>query len=385
MRVLFVTNGHGETAIADRIAYEIRSIAHDAQLDHLALVGHVSSDGMREVGPRRKMPSGGLIAMGNVGNIARDLRAGLLPLTVAQRKFLRRAHESYDVAVTVGDVYALAMTLAIRKPLVFVGSAKSVAVAPYGRFERRLLRKARERFVRDDATARELRRYGLETEVANAIVDLFATPDDPRAQSTLEGFDPALALFPGSRESAYDDGAFLLDVTRRIAAARPALGAALSIAPGLEPERFARNAAECGWNVRATSSEMSPFALSYDGRELVRAWCGGIGPLLKRVTLVMGQAGTANEAAAAAGVPIVAFERERNGKARWYRRRQQGLLGNALAVFSGRTDDAVAGVTGILNDPARRREMSATGRARMGETGGARRIAQRVIALAAAS
>jgi uncharacterized protein (TIGR03492 family) len=126
---------------------------------------------------------------------------------------------------------------------------------------------------------------------------------------------------------------------------------------------------------------MSPFALSYDGRELVRAWCGGIGPLLKRVALVMGQAGTANEAAAAAGVPIVAFERERNGKARWYRRRQQGLLGDALAVFPGRIDDAVAGVASILNDPARRREMGATGRARMGEAGGARRIAERVVSL----
>lgn len=380
-RVLFVTNGHGETAIAERIAVEIRAIAPAVQLDHLALVGDVSAGDMHEVGPRRRMPSGGLIAMGNVWNITRDLRAGLLGLTLAQRKFLRGAQESYDAAVVVGDAYALAMASAVRKPLVFVGTAKSVAVAPYGPFERRILRNARECFVRDEATARELRRYGLKAEVANAIVDLFATPDDPAAQAVLDGFDPALALFPGSRESAYDDGAFLLDVTRRLAESRPSLGAALSIARGLEPQRFARDAAARGWHVRATSSETTPFVLSDGGRELVRAWCGGIGPLLRRVTLVMGQAGTANEAAAAAGVPIVAFERERNGKARWYRRRQQGLLGDALAVFRGQSDDAVAGVASILNDPARRREMGATGRARMGEPGGARRIAERVVSL----
>ena len=46
---------------------------------------------MHEVGPRRAMPSGGLIAMGNVRNIARDLRSGLLALTLAQRAFLARA------------------------------------------------------------------------------------------------------------------------------------------------------------------------------------------------------------------------------------------------------------------------------------------------------
>ena len=49
----------------------------------------------------------------------------------------------------------------------------------------------------------------------------------------------------------------------------------------------------------------------------------------------MGQAGTANEAAAAAGVPVVAFERDRDRKTAWYRMRQHGLLGEALAVLPG--------------------------------------------------
>ena len=128
-----------------------------------------------------------------------------------------------------------------------------------------------------------------------------------------------------------------------------------------------------------------PFVLSRDGRELVRAWRGALGPLLARVSLVLGQAGTANEAAAAAGVPVVAFERDRDRKARWYRRRQRGLLGDALAVLPGRLDEAVAGVRSILDDPVRRRAMGETGRARMGEAGGARRIAQRVASLARVS
>ena len=83
-----------------------------------------------------------------------------------------------------------------------------------------------------------------------------------------------------------------------------------------------------------------------------------------------------------AGVPVVAFARDRGGtKARWYRRRQQGLLGDALAVSAGSAVEAARGVSDILNDPARRRQMSETGRARLGAGGGAQRIADRIASL----
>ena len=380
-RVLFVTNGHGEAAIADRISLELIAAVPDARIDHLALVGDGSSEAMRGVGPRRAMPSGGLIAMGNARNLARDLKAGLLALTLTQARFLRRARGEYGVAVAVGDAYALAMTLLARARTIFVGSAKSVLVAPYGAFEARLLRRAAACFVRDEATAANLRGRGVRAEAANAIVDLFVTPDDPAVEPALAGFAPALALFPGSRASAYDDAPFLLDVTSRLAAERRALGAVLSVAPGLDAERFAREAATAGWDVRASSRERIPFVLSRDGREIVRAWRGALGPVLERVVLVLGQAGTANEAAAAAGVPVIAFETDRDRKSRWYRQRQRGLLGEALAVFPERADDAVAGVRAILDDAVRRARMGEVGRAQMGGAGGARRIAERIASL----
>jgi len=382
-RVLFVTNGHGEVAIAERIAGELRSFLADAQFDHLALVGNQTGATLKDVGPRRSMPSGGLIAMGNARNLARDLRAGLLGLTWAQAKFLRKARGSYDAAVAVGDVYALAMTLLAKTPSVFVGSAKSVEVAPYGPFEERVLMRARLRFVRDRATALALRRHGVDADAANAIVDLFESPNDSRIEPAVAGFVPALALFPGSRESAYEDAGFLLEVTRELAASRPELGAVLSIAPGLEAARFAENARGAGWEVRPTPNPLVPFSLSLRGREIVRSWQGPIGPLLARVALVFGQAGTANEAAAAAALPVVAFERERDRRDRWYRQRQRGLLGEALAVLPGDLRDAVAGASAILDNPARRQRMGAIGRERMGDAGAARRIAERIAGLVA--
>jgi uncharacterized protein (TIGR03492 family) len=381
-RVLFVTNGHGEAAIAERIAHELGSLTPSVRADHLGLVGETRHETMNEVGPRRSMPSGGLIAMGNLRNLARDFAAGLPALTWAQASFLRRARKTYDAVIGVGDTYVLMMALLVRKRTIFVGTAKSVRVAPYGPVEERILARAAVRFVRDEATARALHEHGLAMEpAANAIVDLFDVPDEAEAPGAVSGFDPALAIFPGSRESAYADAEFLLQVTAVLAARRPALGAVLSVARGLSWERFAGLAERAGWQVRAQRDESIPFVLSRDGREIVRAWNGPLGPVLRRVALVLGQAGTANEAAAAAGVPVVAFERDGGRKMRWYRRRQRGLLGDALAVLSGRLDDAVAGVERILSDPALRRRMGETGRERMGKPGAAARIAQRIASL----
>src|SRR5262249_41442561 len=150
-----------------------------------------------------------------------------------------------------------------RARTVFVGTAKSVRVAPYGRIEERVLARAQVRFVRDEPTAGLLRAHGLATEpAANAIVDLFDVPDELEASAAVAGFGPALALFPGSRESAYGDASFLLEVTAALTAARPALGAVLSVARGLQWERFAASAERAGWQVRAGGGTSIPFVLA---------------------------------------------------------------------------------------------------------------------------
>ena len=114
-RVLFVSNGHGETSIAERIARDLRALLPDAQLDHLALVGAPPAAGiLRAVGPQRPMPSGGLVAMGNVRALARDIRAGFVDLLFAQFAFLRRTarktwhyFESFVTAVQQLGMYWL--------------------------------------------------------------------------------------------------------------------------------------------------------------------------------------------------------------------------------------------------------------------------------------
>ncbi|HKU68343.1 MAG TPA: hypothetical protein VJP85_11260 [Candidatus Baltobacteraceae bacterium] len=377
-RVLFVSNGHGEIAIAARLAVELEKIGAIG-CDHLALVGDFKyASAMREVGPRRSMPSGGVIAMGNFRNIARDLGAGLAMHTVAQLRFLRGVRGTYAAAIAVGDVFALLMALqAHARSTVFIGTAKSVHVAPYGPLEERAIRKADVAFVRDAPTAQRLAEHGIHARAANAIVDLYA--DDVPALDAP--FDPMLALFPGSREQAYDDAVFMARVVRTVLRERPGAGGAISIAPGIDPQRMCEHFERDGWRVARGDRPQEPFSL-YDGdREMLRAWQGPLGAMLQRITLVLGQAGTANEAAAARGIPVVAFARAGEERAPWYRMRQMGLLGDALLVASADPDAAASQVTALLRDPDRRERMGAIGRERMGAPGAAAAIAEAIAQL----
>ena len=355
--ILFVTNGHGEAAIAARIAQETRALG-DLRTEHFGLVGERLGGGdFPDVGPQRAMPSGGLVAMGNVRAFARDLGAGFVGLFVRQVRFLRGARGRYAAVVAVGDAYACALARLAGPPLAFVGTAKSVYVAPYGPGERRILRGARRIFVRDAATAAALQRRGVAAEApGNVIVDLLASNARVDWNAPLR-----LALLPGSRERAYADALRLAQVVARLRARGLAPDAVLSIAPNLEPARFAP-------------------ALE---RGALRAWTGPLGALLHDATLVLGQSGTANEAAAAEGLPVVALELDGVPRDAWYRKRQMGLLGAALQIVPGDPDRAADAVAALLGDPARRERMGAVGRERMGPPGGARAIAQAVAGLAA--
>ena len=137
-----MTNGHGEASIAARIARDVRALAPLAT-DHLALVGErLGSAGFPDVGPQRAMPSGGLVAMGNVRAFARDLGAGWLGLFAGQLRFLRSLRGRYAAVIAVGDAYAAALTRLAGVPWAFVGTAKSEYVAPYDAVERRIIEPA---------------------------------------------------------------------------------------------------------------------------------------------------------------------------------------------------------------------------------------------------
>ncbi len=374
-----MSNGHGEDAIAARIAVQLSGLA-PAHIDHLALVGDLPAPSvMRAVGPRLVMPSGGLIAMGNLRNIVADVRAGLIAHTLRQWWFLRTSRTIYDAVVAIGDMFVFLMALVVKSKTLYVGTAKSVYVAPYGPLERYILKRAARVFVRDEPTAALLRRYGVQAQAPGNVIADFISGYGPRDfQGSSE---ERLVLFPGSRAGAYADAVFLARVLRTAAAVRPRVRGLLSVAPGLLAETFAQKLQADGWVIRTSALTGTPFEALDQGRPLLTAWTGEFSALLHDATLVLGQAGTANEAAAAAGVPIVAFEERKQKSGDWYRMRQARLLGDALHVAGRDLAGATATVLALLSDAKRRRQMSQIGRQRMGPPGGALRIARQLVDL----
>ncbi|GAC1542998.1 MAG: hypothetical protein NVS2B17_22230 [Candidatus Velthaea sp.] len=272
--------------------------------------------------------------------------------------FLRAVRGRYAAVVAVGDAYALLLARLARAPTIFVGTAKSVYVAPYGPLERKLLRSALAVFVRDGATAAALQVHGVAAQApGNVIVDLLASG----TQFDWGDAVHRIAILPGSRERAYGDAARLAAVVRALALRVPGIAAGMSIAPGLDPARFASIAR---------------------GTPPIAPWHGDIGALLGSATLALGQAGTANEAAAGSGVPVVALELDDDRKSAWYRMRQARLLGDALAIVPGEPERAADALAELLHDAPRRARMSATGRERMGGAGGAQAIAQTITRIA---
>jgi uncharacterized protein (TIGR03492 family) len=376
-KILFVTNGHGEAAIAARIVQDLRSMS-DAGAEHFPLVGRdFGIPGFTEVGPRAVMPSGGLVAMGNAGKFIGDLRAGFVPLWGKQVRFLQSLGDRYAAVVAVGDAYALFMARMSGIRAIFVGTAKSEYVASYGWVERRIMRGARAIFVRDRETANALAAHHLTAAVANVIVDLAAGDGPPVPWSGAE----RLVLLPGSREDAYLDAALLVRVVRVLAAARP-VSAVLSIAPSVDGARVAAGLEAEGWRIDPGSGPVE-FSASIEGKHVLSAMRSELRSLFPGATLALGQAGTANEAAAASGLPVVALETQRSGRSSWYRMRQARLLGAALEVVPGDPPAAAAAVARLLDDPQRCAEMAATGRARMGPPGGAAIVARAIAELAA--
>lgn len=321
----------------------------------------------------------------HVRNLARDIGAGLLRLTVNQYGYLR-GQRGRSVIVAVGDVFCVAMGLAARRPTVFVATAKSDFVSPHSALERSIVRKATVTFARDAHTAAALERSGIRARYAgNVMMDGIA----PTGADLVP--DPAalrLAVLPGSRSDAPRQAAAMIErlqaVARRTTLAGKRVQAYVSVAPSSDAAEIATALRASGIDLVDTGSSPGIIARAETGTLETLLVKDAFGDLLDAAQIVLGQAGTANEQAAGYARPVVAAlePTEQPGKMQWYRMRQKRLLGDALAVFPSAPEEFADELLALLADPVRLETMARAGRDRMGSPGGAAAVAETVIALA---
>ena len=401
MKLLCLSNGHGEDAIALRI---LRALRHRADLEGrvadivaLPLVGEghaYSQSGIPVIGPVKRLPSGGFVYMDG-RQFAKDLRGGLLQLTLSQLRVVRKWAKQGDLILAVGDLVPLLFAWWSGAPYAFVGTAKSeyylrdeVGLLPraswferleswsgsvYLPWERWLMGRPRCRavFPRDSLTSEVLSRWKLPVhDLGNPMMDDlepmgidFAIPDEALV----------VTLLPGSRvPEAYRNWETLLDGAQSLVTTldRPVTFLA-AIAPYLDLAILHQALQSRGWHL-TTPAPVPPLAYRQDQATLLLTTA--FNGCVNRADLAMAMAGTATEQVVGLGKPALIFAGEGPQFTPAFAEAQTRLLGPSV-IWVEPPSRAAEIVQSLLKDPDRLQLIAENGRRRMGLPGASDRIA----------
>lgn len=394
MKLLVLSNGHGEDEIAIRI---VEKLQHDSKLELAALpiVGRGYAYQKLQiplVGRVQQMPSGGFIYKG--GNpLWQDLRGGLIQLTIEQLQLVRRWGQNGGGILAVGDIVPLFYAWYSQANYTFVGTAKSEYYlrdetgwlertswlerqlgSVYLPWERWLMSRDRCKavFPRDSLTTEILQQWSIPAyDLGNPMMDgISATTVKPREPDGLN-----ILLLPGSRMPE------ALRNWRKILVAVESASEALletpvdfsaAIAPALKLQSFIDLALNSGWKV----SEREPHTaiLKQNGRSLCLSQ-ERYGQFLQQADLAIAMAGTATEQFIGLGKPAVIFPGEGPQFTYAFAEAQSRLLGCSIAMVEI-PEAAGEAIAKMVNNQQLLKQIMLNGRSRMGKAGAAERIAQ---------
>ena len=369
LRVLVVSNGHGEDSIgADLVRRLPATIACDA---YPTLGAGRAYEGVCDVvGPRRFLPSEGLRRR---GTLLKDAQAGFG--IGAALRFMRTDARQYEAIVVVGDMLGVIMCwLSGQRVRVYLDVYKSGYANRYSALERFVIRRTCDLVLtRDERLAGQLRSAGIPARFAgNAMMDTLVTGQFDARRRRRHA--KAIAILPGSRASHAKNFALQVAALRQVpGVAEVDLFAVL--APGAD---VAELASASGLNlVNDGEGPDSLGTLAGDGLTVHLA-TGSLGAVIEACDIVLGQAGTANLQAIGMGRPVVSFLAEGARPARV--RRVAALLGESRITVSPDATMLGAAVARLLADDADRAQRGAIGRERIGGGGAFAALAEVLVA-----
>jgi uncharacterized protein (TIGR03492 family) len=420
-RLLVLSNGHGEDAIALRIVRQILQLPNPPEISALPIVGEgrfYQELGIPLIGSVRTLPSGGFLYMDGK-QLMRDVRGGLLPLTLSQIKSIRRwvgSPGKPGLILAVGDIVPLLFAWVSGANYAFVGTAKSeyyvrdeIGVLPrssrlawwenfsgsiYHPWERWLMsdRRCLAVFPRDSLTTEILKKFHLKAyDLGNPMMDDLDPVHPPARFYSYDAEQKEIerpftvTLLPGSRPpEAYRNWEVMLSaITGLIANFRERslvfLGA---IAPSLDCNTLGEILASAGWRTyKGDSSQIKikipdPQTLTFKQKNAyIILTQRGFNDCLHQADMAIAMAGTATEQFIGLGKPAITIPGEGPQFNPSFAEAQSRHLG-ASVILVDVPSQVVKVVRSLLADPDRLQIIADNGVRRMGKPGASRRIAE---------
>ena len=335
-RILMVSNGHGEDLIACRLMTEMQNC--DIQVLPLAGIGAAyKALGYTPLITHPPMPSGGFIR--SFRDLRKDVAAGVLGTLRQARKKVKQHAKTVDLVIAVGDVFCLAMAAwGHRTPVYFLPTAKSDTFMPHSRLERRFIKHfAKRTYTRDAVTAKGLSTHGLNAVyLGNPMMDGLWQTQSPL---TFSEDKPVLALVPGSRDEAYLNLVYMLDIAQH-AQLEYGCHVVWAKSPELSLTQFISHYPNNTWSfgpqgtwLRACHGMMIHIVTHFPD-------------VLAVADVVIGLSGTANEQALYVGKPVYAFEGFGPQSTLKRFEEQKALMGGGLHIVTPRDHEAILTAVG---------------------------------------
>lgn len=402
MQFLCLSNGHGEDAIALRIVQALRQHPVPPDIVALPMVGTgqaYGNAGVPIIGPTKQMPSGGFVYM-DQRQLWRDVKGGLVGLTLAQFQTVQAWAKAGGAILAVGDIVPLLMAWASGAPYAFVGTAKSEyylrdeagwlprqswfeqmeswSGSVYLPWERWLMSRKRCKavFPRDTLTSQVLKRWSIPVfDLGNPMMDGLEGED-----KRFEVYEPSgdrpltVVLLPGSRspeaEANWDT---ILKAVQDVVLTfrqRPLLFLG-AIAPNLDLAPFRSKLQSLSWLPRTTTEE-PVFTHRHATLILTQT---GFADCLHQADFAIAMAGTATEQFVGFGKPAITIPGRGPQFTPAFAEAQTRLLGGSICAVAEPAQVAKT-VENLLQNPDALQLMAENGRRRLGAPGAARRIAE---------
>ncbi|MGV2831023.1 lipid-A-disaccharide synthase-related protein [Myxosarcina sp. GI1(2024)] len=400
MKLLILSNGHGEDLIAIRIIKQLQQqAACGLELAALPIVGEgyaYTKSNIPIIGKVRQMPSGGFIYMESK-HLWQDVRGGLIGLTIEQINLVRKLSQQWLV-LAVGDLVPLLYAWLGSSNYAFVGTAKSEYYlrdetgwlartswiercfgSVYLPWERWLMGNARCKavFPRDTLTTKILQQWSIPAyDLGNPMMDDLENKSSDRLASKIDKRDKVkVLLLPGSRmpealRNWQQIVAALFGVIARFN--RIELEFLGAIAPSLNLEPFLEYAIAQGWNI-STQPESTARSLTQANATLYLTH-NSYARCLQRAQIAIAMAGTATEQFVGLGKPVITMPGKGPQFIYAFAEAQTRLLGCSVILVENYQQVGKA-IFSVLNNPRQLEAIALNGRRRMGSAGASRRIA----------